>query len=409
MWTTAGQHISVLTDITALRAEIPALARTVYLNTAGYAPPPRRVVEATVDAYRFLQENGPDVAAVRQKVRDQAEAARASLAGLLGVTPEEIAFTRSVSEGINIVAWGLTWQPGDEVIITDQEHPSGRVPWLNLRDRFGVKVLTIPLDRDGDGVLDRLREAVTPRTRLIAMSHVTAESGLRLPAQQICELAHEDGLRVLFDAAQAVGQFSIDLRAIGADYYAMTGHKWLLGGFGVGALYVRRELLDEVAVSWTGAGATQASRPPNDELTWMHDARRYEFGGRLWPAYVGYGVAVTMVRDIGLDMIEARVAPMAAALKAELATIPGVTVLSPPDRSRATGIATFEIDGMPGDAVASVLWARWQIVCRAARAFGRSATRLSAAFFTTQDELSLACDAVRQLAREAQPARSARS
>jgi selenocysteine lyase/cysteine desulfurase len=387
-------------DLQAVRAEIPALSSATYLNTGGYAPSPRRVYEAAFEAHRFEMEHGPDTRGIRSSVEARAEQTRGKLAELFGVTEAEIAFTRAVSEGIDIVAWGLDWQPGDEVVVSDQEHPTGRLPWLNLRERRGIDVKVVPLDRNGDGVLEALDAAITPRTRLLSLSHVTAESGLRLPAAEICQLAHKRDVRVLLDAAQAVGQFPIDLRALDVDFYATTGHKWLLGGAGIGALYVKGELLDEVKVSWTGAGAVEGASGRSDVPRWHAGAKRFEFGSRLWPAYVGYGVAVDWIREVGLEAIEARVSPLASSLKKELAGIDGVTVLSPDAPERSTGIVTFAIDGMPGDQVATALWERARTVCRAARAFGQVGTRISVAFFTSEDELSRLVDEVRKLARE---------
>jgi selenocysteine lyase/cysteine desulfurase len=386
-------------DLAAVRAEIPALANSVYLNTGGYAPSPRRVFEAAFEEHRRQQEAGPDAPGYRAAQTERVEATRSSIAAMLGVTADEIALTRAVSEGIDIVAWGLDWQPGDEVILTDQEHPTGRLPWLNLRDRRGVVVRFLELDRNGDRVVERLRELITPRTRLLSLSHVTAESGLRLPAAEVCQLAHERGVRVLFDAAQAVGQFPIDLRAVGADFCATTGHKWLLGGAGIGAFYVKRELLDELKVSWTGSGAVEGASGRSDAPRWLPNARRFEFGGRNMPLYVGYGVAVDWIRSIGLDQIESRVARLASDLKRELAAIPGVDVLSPERPERSTGIVTFALDGLPGDQVVPRLWERARIVCRAARAFGKVGTRISVAFFTSEDELELVLREVRELAR----------
>src|SRR5215469_6015653 len=163
-------------DVAAIRAEIPALDKTIYLNTGGYAPSPRRVTDATFNAFRYLQENGPDVLPVIRRVREQVEETRRSLAALLGVTAEELAFTRAVSEGINIVGWGLPLQPGDEVVITNQEHPSGRLPWYNLRERRGIVVREVELTADVGLLLDRIDAQITPRTRLLAFSHVTPET-----------------------------------------------------------------------------------------------------------------------------------------------------------------------------------------------------------------------------------------
>jgi L-cysteine/cystine lyase len=394
-------------DLEAIRNEIPGLKETIYLNTGGTGPSPRRVTDAIVESYRFLEEHGPDARGVYDVVYGQAEAARERLARFVGAGIDEIAFTRSVSEGMNIVAWGLPWQAGDEVILSDHEHPTGLLPWFNLRDRLSIVVKQVPLDEDPDTLLQRLDDAITPRTRLLSLSHVTAENGLRLPARRICELAHARDVKVLFDGAQALGQFPLDLHQIGADFYAMTGHKWLLGGYGVGLFYVRRDQLDQLSVSWTGAGATEFLDHVTGEHRWLDGARRFEFGNRLLPSYLGMGEAADFLSEIGLDAIEARAGEQADALKQALRDIPGVTVLTPSDPSLSTGIVCFAIEGMTGDEIARQLRERRRIVCRAA--FGHRAVRISVAFFVDAAETAAVVDVVQQLVEEAGQARSGRS
>ncbi|MGA7672352.1 MAG: aminotransferase class V-fold PLP-dependent enzyme [Nitrolancea sp.] len=394
-------------DLETIRNEIPGLHETIYLNTGGTGPSPRCVTDAIVESYRFLEEHGPDARPIKGEVANRAEAARERLAGFLGANTDEIAFTRSVSEGMNIVAWGLPWQPGDEVIVSDQEHPTGLLPWFNLRDRLGINVRHVPLAEDPDALLQRIDDAIGPRTRLLSLSHVTAENGLRLPAKQISALAHERNVKVLFDGAQSLGQFPLDLHETDADFYAMTGHKWLLGGYGVGLFYTRRDQLEELAVSWTGAGATESLDRETGEHRWSRGARRFEFGNRLWPSYVGLGAAADYLSEIGLDAIEARSGEQSDALKRALRAIPGVTVLTPADPSLSTGIVCFEIEGMTGDQITDQLWERRKIVCRAA--FAHRAVRISVAFFVDSNELDTVVEVVRELAAEAGQSRSGRS
>lgn len=385
-------------DTDEIRADIPGLAETVYLNTGGTGPSPQCVTDAVVDAYRYIQARGPDARPVKGWLSDQMEVTRDRLASFLGVSSDEIALLRSVSEGMNVVASGLAWQEGDEILLTDQEHPTGLLPWFNLRDRAGVTLKMVPLTDDRQELLKRIEEAITPRTHLLSMSHVTAENGLRLPAKEITDLAHSRDVQVLFDGAQSAGQFPIDLRQIGCDYYAMTGHKWLLGGLGVGALYIRSDRIDDLAVSWSGAGAVEELDRVTGEFRWQPGARRFEFGGRSRPLYFGLDSAVDYLQRIGPDQIEARAGELADGLKQELASIPNVTVLSPAEPSMSSGIVCFEISGVGGNEVVDALWERWQIVSRAA--FQGRAIRLSVAFFTSPDELQTVIEAVRQVADE---------
>ncbi len=386
-------------NLDQIRQDIPGLDANVYFNTGGTGPSPAQVKGAIDSAYALMEEQGAEAPPVKQEIAARSEAARESIAALLGAKPDEVALLRSVSEGMNVVALGLDWQAGDEIILTDQEHPTGLLPWFNLRQRVPVELKFVPLTNDADELLERFAAALTPKTKLLSLSHVTAENGLRLPAREIVELAHRHGAQVLFDGAQSVGQFPLDLHEINADYYAMTGHKWLCGGMGVGAFYVREDLIDALAVSWTGSGAVSELDRVSGDLTWQPGARRYEFGNRAWPIYHGLGAAVDYIQTLGTDQIEARAGELADGLKRDLAAIPGVTVISPMDPALSTGIVSFTIDGMTGPEVAAALWERWQIICRAA--MQGTATRLSVAFFTNNAELTTARDAVATLAKEA--------
>ncbi|MEZ4522077.1 MAG: aminotransferase class V-fold PLP-dependent enzyme [Thermomicrobiales bacterium] len=385
-------------NLDQIRQDIPGLDAHVYFNTGGTGPSPRQVTNAVSGAYQLMADQGAEAPPVKQEIAARSAAARARIAELLGVDTDEIALLRSVSEGMNVVATGLDWQAGDEIILTDQEHPTGLLPWFNLRNRTDVELKFVPLTDDPDELLDRFKDAMSPRTKLLSLSHVTAENGLRLPAKEIVDLAHANGAQVLFDGAQSVGQFPIDLRDINADYYAMTGHKWLCGGMGVGAFYVRKDLLDDLSVTWIGAGSTADLNRETGEFTLHPGANRYEFGNRAWPLYIGLGEAVDYIQTLGTDQIESRAGETADGFKRDLASIPGVTVISPMDPALSTGIVSFTVDGMTGPEVASALWERWQIICRAA--MHGTATRLSVAFFTNDTEIATARDAVATLARE---------
>lgn len=386
-------------NIDEIRNEIPGLEETVYMNTGGTGPSPNRVTDVVLNTFRSLQIHGPDAPPVMAEITARSEEVRRKIASFFNADTNEIALLRSVSEGMNVVAMGLPWQGGDEIILTDQEHPTGLMPWFNLRDRIDIKLKMVELTDDGEELLQRFKDAITPRTKLFSLSHVTAENGLRLPAKAITDLAHQNGVQVIFDGAQSSGQFPIDLHDIGADYYAITSHKWILGGLGSGALYVRRDRLDDLAISWTGSGSTRQLDRVSGEYQWKPNASRFEFGGRAWPLYFGFGEAVDYIQELGVDQIEARAGELADILKRDLSSIPGVKVLSPSDPAMSTGIVGFEIDGMSGIDVASILFDRWKIVCRAA--FEGRATRISVAFFTSTSELEVVRDAVTQLVADA--------
>lgn len=207
-------------DLAAVRAEFPALATTTYLNCAGIGPSPRVVIDTIVRLYRQTEAESPDLMAFAREEFTGAEATRAAVARHWRVDPDEVALLRSTAEGFNLVGHGLRWRAGDEVISAVQDHPAARSIWTVLARRHGLTIRHVDIrpDRSAAELLDDLRTAFTPRTRLVSISHVVAENGQLIPAHELCQLAHERGAEVFLDGTQAVGQRAVDLRAIGVDY-----------------------------------------------------------------------------------------------------------------------------------------------------------------------------------------------
>jgi selenocysteine lyase/cysteine desulfurase len=384
-------------DVERIRSQIPALQRSIYLNTGGTGPLPRAVTAEIADTYRALGDGGPDVTEIRGPIEEQFERTRGAVADLFGVTPEEIAFTRSVSEGLSTVAYGMDWRAGDEVIVTDEEHPSGIMLWLNLARRAGIRVRKLPLVADRDELLSRLRDMVSPRTRLLSLSHVTTDTGTRLPAAEICRLAREHDVPVVFDAAQSAGQFPVDLRDMDCDFYACTGHKWLLGGWGTGMLYVKDDWTTRLNVSWTGSKAG-AWDPETDALEFADTAHRFEFGGRHLPLYNGMGRGIEFVESVGTENVETRVRGLTARLKAAIKEIPGAGLRSPEPPELSTGIVTFSVGGLTGAELNDRMWERWKVKGRPA--LSDTAMRLSVTFFNSDDEIETVISAIAALANE---------
>ncbi len=384
-------------DVEKVRSEIPALSQSIYMNTGGTGPMPRAVIQEIEDTYRAALEQGPDVPTVRGPIHEKFERTRELAARAFGVTPEEIALVRSVSEGLSIVAYGMEWQPGDEVIVTEEEHPSGIMVWLNLARQRGIQVRKLPLIADKARLLACLESMLTGRTRLLALSHVTTDTGFRLPAADICRLAHSRGIPVAFDAAQSAGQFPVDLREMGCEFYACTGHKWLLGGWGTGILYVKRDWVHRLRVTWTGAGAGAWDRE-TDALRFLETAHRFEFGGRHEPLYNAMGRGIEFVDSVGLANVESRVRQLTDRLKGAIADIPGATLRSPEAPEFSTGIVTFSVRGLSGTDLNRQMWERWRILGRPA--LKQTAMRLSVAFFTSDEEIDTAVSAIGTLASE---------
>jgi selenocysteine lyase/cysteine desulfurase len=263
-----------------IRKDFPTLAHWTYLNCGGMAPLPESVGAEWLRVPQAVVAEGP----LRLQAHDeeflQIEAARATIARFIGADPDEIAFTTQFSTAMNIVVDGLPWQAGDEIIVTDQEHPALLIPVLNMARRRGLTVRRIPIAPSADEMLASYRELLNERTKLVAVSHVTTDSGTILPAAEITRLAHEHGALVLFDGAQSLGQFPVDVHALGCDFYAFVGYKWLFGPYPSAGVVIRRGALDRVEVTWTGSRVTTTGGVDMDSVAFIPGAERFEYGGR---------------------------------------------------------------------------------------------------------------------------------
>jgi selenocysteine lyase/cysteine desulfurase len=384
-------------DLAPVRAAIPALANSLYLNTGTFGPLPTPVADEIRRVYGEIERQGTFAPGIFWQMELQGfEAVRQQVANLLHADPAEIALTRNVTDGINIVLHGLDWRPGDQVILTDQEHPSGAVPWLALAQRAGVELRWLELVDDADEIVARFQRLLTPRTRLAQLSHVSCLTGLRLPIERLCGLARQAGALTLVDGAHAEGQFSVDVRALGCDFYAACGHKWLLGPQGVGMLYVRQEHVERLRPIWLGWDVGQPFDRAKRSYQLQTTAARFEQSTRPWPLYLAFGKAIEFVEGVGLDAIAARVQTLRRGFVGQLAALPGVTLLSPREPALATGLVTARVAGWPCDVLQQRLWQQQRIITNVIREY--DALRFSLAFFTTQAELDIALRAIADLA-----------
>jgi cysteine desulfurase/selenocysteine lyase len=322
-------------DPETLRAECPAFDEGCYLNTGASGPSPRRVVEAADEFQRHHQYHAPGEEGMYTAAFDELTHTRETVAGLLGTDADHIALTQSTVEGINHVAGALEFEPGDVVVRTDLEHPAGVLPWQRLRELEGIEIRELPTDR-GRLSLDALKDAVDG-ARLVCLSSLAWNYGTRLPVTDVVEIAHDAGAQVLVDAVQSPGQMPLAVEEWGADFVAASGHKWLLGVWGAGFLYVaeperhepRRIGYFSVAPGG-GDGVEDYDFRPN--------ARRFELGTTAVAPHVALATAIESMESVGLDRVEARIERLTDRLKSGL----GDRLLSPED-SRS-GLVTFDAD-----------------------------------------------------------------
>ena len=294
--------------------------------------------------------------------------------------------THGTTEGVDVVLHGLAWEPGDELLTCDLEHPALDAPAALLAERRGVSVRRVRLSpkASADEALDTIRSAITPRTKLLALSHIMYTCGLQLPAADIARAAHEAGAMVLFDGAQSAGHVRLDMTEMGADFYAVSGQKWLLGPAATGALYVRRDRHELLAplVHAPGVGFSTGL-----------DALALTSGST--PLRAGFAEAVGVYEKLGPGLAESRVRQLAARLRDGLSAMHGVAVTGPDDPAASCGLTAVAADGWAPADLADALWERERV---AARSVGYpEGVRFSTAAFNDAGDVDRALEALRKL------------
>ena len=317
-------------DVNYIREQIPTCRDLIYFNTGWSGPSPTVVVEAIKDRLEYESYNGPTSPPVQESAREIDASTLSSVANLLGVSPEELCLTQNTTDGLNIVVNGLHWEEGDEIITFGPEHSSVLMPALSLKRRLGIEVRVLPLEADEDPelIIDRVRNAITDRTKLLLCSHIQYTSGLRMPVDGLRKVTRERGVKMLLDGAQTGGHIALDLHAMDCDFYSIPSQKWLLGPDGVGALYIRHDVLPEVMpVRVSGRAATshddQGNYEPND-----NEMRKFQLTTHSSPLAVGFNEAIKFILQNGMSDVEERAVYLSNELKQSLSGMNGVTVTS---------------------------------------------------------------------------------
>ncbi|MFZ9838866.1 MAG: aminotransferase class V-fold PLP-dependent enzyme [Opitutaceae bacterium] len=330
----------------AVRALYPLEPGFSYFNTGGLGSTPAPVLERVAEVTRRLQ-------AKAEHGHAQFTAARADVARFLGADPAEVAFVRNATEANATVAAGLPLRAGDEVVFESHAHPGGSFAWLQAARVRGVIVRTFePEPRSAALNLERVAALCGPRTRVIQLSHITAPTGITLPARAVADLCRSRGIWFHLDAAQSAGMVPVDFAALGCDSLAVSGHKWIGGPLETGVLCVRRARQEELAPPLVGAYSGDLDATGRFALS--AGAVRYEYGTRNVATALGLAEAMRLQERIGRDRIAARGRQLAARVRTGLGTLPGVEILSP-DGELATAMVTFRTARIPHDRLFGLL------------------------------------------------------
>jgi cysteine desulfurase / selenocysteine lyase len=346
-------------DLERIRADFPILQRQVngrpliYLDNAATTQKPRQVIDALVDFYTNTNANvHRGVHTLSVESTDLYESARERVGQFVGAaSPEEIVFVRNTTEAINLVAvcWGrANLKPGDEVLATVLEHHSNLVPWQRVAQETGARIRLIQLAPDGTVDLNDYRQLLSPRTRVVAIAHASNVLGTISNLPEIADLAHRVGAIVVADGAQSVPNVPTDVSALGVDFLAFSGHK-MLAPTGIGGLWGRRELLEEMPPFLGGGGMIREVF--EDRATWAPLPEKFEAGTPNFADSIALGVAIDYLENLGMPNVRAHEVDVAGYALERLASVPDVSVYGPRDPTVRTGVVSFNLEGVhPHDA-----------------------------------------------------------
>ena len=343
--------ISETDSVIRHRQQFAALAGKQYFNYGGQGPMADDAITAMHQAQIKIQHEGPFAGAVNSWLAAEGEQIRGAIARIVGATPETITLTENVTMGCNIPLWGLDWATGDRVLIGDCEHPGVIAAVREISRRYGVAIDTCRVSSWLNGLdpLEAIAQALTPKTRLVILSHILWNTGQLLPLQQVVDLCHANSpqTKVLIDAAQSVGSLPLDqpgwtLPETGVDYYAFTGHKWCCGPAGLGGLYTRPEVLAETAptfIGWRGVEVDGEANPTD----WKPDGRRFEVATSDYGLWVGLRQAIEVQDSWGDSKSRYnRICELSARLWQGLSALPTVQCLLQ-DAAPPSGLVSFQL------------------------------------------------------------------
>jgi len=404
-----------LDGVTRWRADFPALDQTVnghplvYLDSAATTQRPAAVLAALLDYYRHDNANpGAKLHALARRAYERYEGARRTLGTFINAAdPDEVVWVRGTTEGINLVA--CAWarprlRPGDELLLTVAEHASNLLPWRLAAEETGAKVRYLDVDDEGRLSLDDLDRKLSERTRLVGFSHISNVAGCVNPAAEICARARRAGARVLIDAAQSAPHVPLDVRSLGCDFLVFSGHK-MLGPMGIGVLWGRRELLEDM--SPYQAGSNMAHEVDFATQEFEHAARKFGAGTPNVSGPVGLAAAVQYLSSHNRSALESHEAELTQYALEQMTDIPGLRLLGPRSAAQRVPVFSFVLAGHTPAEILRYLDARG-IAIRAGelaalpllKRFGvTAAARASCYLYTQTAELARLAAALRELTR----------
>lgn len=347
----------------------------IYLNTGGIGALPSLVINKLVKSLNE-QEKFPRPG----HSHDNWNNIKQTCTSFFGpdCKPEELALNSCATEGINIILNGLGLKSGDEIITSTHEHPAVHVPLINHHRLNGIVVKTFEPDMEsGTGNEDRISKLITKKTKLIILSHITCTTGQIMPLKEIGDLAREAGVVFAVDGAQAPGSMEINLKDFDVDYYACSGHKWMLGPKRTGILYVPSKNLENLQPTTVGAYSDKGYDISNMSMELQNSAQRFEFGTQNEPLFIGLGAGAEFIKTIGLSKVQKHNRELAEKFHEGLMDLSGIRILSPEQKEYRSSMITFSIPGSKAQDISNYLAKDDAIRVRVVNEAGLNGVRVS--------------------------------
>jgi Selenocysteine lyase len=388
-------------DVYEIRKDFPVLEKVIYLDNGATTQTPKTAVDAMTDFYfNYTANYGRGAHRLSIETTNAFEDARETVADFLNAPAEKMIMTKNTTEGINVVAGGFGFVPGDHIITTLAEHHSNFVPWLRQKEK-GVTVSVAGIDREGFVSPNQIEEMIMDKTKLIAINHISNVFGAVQNISEIIKIAKKNGIKILIDGAQSAGHTPIDLKTMDCDFFAAAGHKGLLGPQGTGILYIKDP--DAIEPSYLGGGTTSKA----DACTFETKSapEKFEAGTPNIPGVIGLGAAVEYLKDIGIKETEKHENTLSRETAKRLKEINGVEIYGPRERA---GLVSFNVEGMEPHTVAMYLDKLKKICVRSGyhcampgqQVLGiNGSVRASFALYNTKEEMEILAETVEEIAK----------
>ena len=396
-------------DLKKIRQDFPLLQAgpkpIIYFDNACQSLRPQPVIEAINHYYlKYSACSGRSMHRLSEEVNRDCDQARVQMFKFLGAArKEEIVFNRNTTEGINLIANVMNWQPGDEVIISDKEHNSNLIPWQILAKKQGIVVKIVPSRPDNTFNLAAFEQLLTQRVRLVSLGYTSNLDGVTIPAAEVIKMAHKNGSLVLLDAAQTAPHLKLNVKALDVDFLALSGHK-MLGPSGMGVLYGKYKLLEQLEPFMVGGDTVASSTYTTCEF--LPPPERFEAGLQDYAGILGLGAAAKYLLDVGFDVIQKQETLLNEAITTEISNLPDLKLLGPADPRLRGGVVSFYIENIDSPRIALMLDQMANIAVRSGQHCVHSwfnarhlagSVRASVYFYNTLEEVSVFVSSLKKI------------